>query len=99
MKRLLREENVDAKKAKRERVRNAGDEELVPRNERVGTAGERRSGARGRERRERGGEGRRRGVYSTGRDINTARQVAQKKTINYFYRMEEKQTGAGGEDT
>lgn len=33
------------------------------------------------------------GVYSTSRDINTARQVAQKKTINYFYRMEEKQTG------
>lgn len=30
--------------------------------------------------------------YSTGRGINTTRQVAQKKTINYFYRMEEKQT-------
>lgn len=31
-------------------------------------------------------------VYSIGSGINTARQVAQKKTINYFYRMEEKQT-------
>lgn len=30
--------------------------------------------------------------YSIGRGINTAKQVAQKKTINYFYRMEEKQT-------
>lgn len=40
--------------------------------------------------RKRGGGGEK--FYSIGRGINTAKQVAQKKTINYFYRMEEKQT-------
>jgi len=38
------------------------------------------------------GEREKKRFYSIGRGINTARQVGQKKTINYFYRMEEKQT-------